>query len=189
MKRIVEVKNIDDVVIWNINNGISFLSFMQGIFKENEECTDVADTLKPLKSEEDAFNYFTNYCELLPTYENQGDTMNIPTIPADQLETDIVAVFSTAHITESDNNILDDVSNGIHDESELMVDGHEYGFRVYIHVDYTDKDFNAIVNNVRKEGLSEHFCNLLHISRAHKANWMKLDCDGSTYTQLPTFEW
>ena len=188
MKRIVKVTNIDDVVIWDINSGDTFITFMQAIFKENESCTAVEDTLQPIKSEEDAFNYFTNYCELIPTYD-EGTTMNIPTIPADQLETDIVAVFNTAHMTESDNDRLTDIAQGMYADSELMVDGHDYGFRVYIHVDYTDEDFNAIVNNVRKEGLSEAFCNLLHISRAHKANWMKLDCDGSFYKQLPEFNW
>jgi len=187
MKRIVEVKNIDDVVIWNINNGISFLSFMQGIFKENEECTDVADTLKPLKSEEDAFNYFTNYCELLPTYENQGFKMNIPTIT--NLEIEKVVVFNTVHITENDASILEDVGNGIHNESELMVDNHIYGFRVYVDLDADKNNFNAIVNHIRKEGMSEEFCTLLRISREHKANWMKLDGDGQFYNQLPEFKW
>lgn len=115
--------------------------------------------------------------------------MSIPKILEHQLETEKVVVFNSSHIRTEDNELLTRITQGIQDESELMVDGHDYGFRVYVPVDYTDEDFQAVVNSALKEGLSEEFCNLLHISRAHKANWMKVDCDGLFYNQLPKFSW
>ena len=115
--------------------------------------------------------------------------MNVTAIPEDQIEFDKVIVFNTAHITESDNKLLNDMAQGLYPEAELIVDGHDYGFRIYVPLDYTDDDFNAVVNTARKEGMSDEFSILLHIARTYKANWMKLDCDGSTYKQIPTFEW
>ena len=62
MKKIIEVRNIDDNVIWNINKDISFVSFMNKIAKEN------GDEFHIFRNEQDALNYFNEYCELFATY-------------------------------------------------------------------------------------------------------------------------
>ena len=115
--------------------------------------------------------------------------MQLPIISEKELEFDKVVVFNTGHIRTEDNELLTRITQGIQDESELMVDGHDYGFRVYVPVDYTDEDFQAVVNSARKEGLSDSFCTIFQIARATNSNWLKLDCDGSIYKQLPTFDW
>jgi hypothetical protein len=115
--------------------------------------------------------------------------MNVTILPEEELEFDKVLVFNTAHITNKDNNYLDHIATETIADSELIVDKFIYGFRVYVAVDYSDDDFDAIVNSARKAGMSDEFSILLHMARTYKANWIKLDCDGSTYSKLPTFEW
>jgi len=110
--------------------------------------------------------------------------MNIPTIPEDQIEFDKVIVFNTAHITENDDKLL--TANA---SQELCIDQFDYGYRIFVPVDYTAEDFIAVVNVARAEGFSEHLCTLLQLAQKHKANWVKLDCDGAIYEQLTTFEW
>jgi len=109
--------------------------------------------------------------------------MNIPTFTADELEFDKVVVFNTAHITEDDDKLLTRNKS-----EELIIDSFDYGFRVFI-PQYDEDDFNAVVENARKEGFSEDFCTLFHIARQHEANWMKLDCDGKIYDKLPEHNW
>ena len=70
MKNIVEVRNIDDVVIWSNSQDRSFLSFMKLIFNENEAHTDIEDRLPPLTTDIEAYSYFNEYCELYPTYND-----------------------------------------------------------------------------------------------------------------------
>ena len=69
MENIIEVRNIDDVVIWSNKQERSFLSFMKLIFNENEENTDIEHRLPPLTTHNEAYKYFHEYCELYPTYE------------------------------------------------------------------------------------------------------------------------
>jgi hypothetical protein len=115
--------------------------------------------------------------------------MNVTIVPEEQLEFDKVIVFNSAHITEKDDKYLQDIVTETITDSELIVDSHDYGYRVYVAVDYSDDDFDFIVNSARKAGMSDELSILLHMARTYKANWMKIDCDGSTYEQLPTFEW
>ena len=64
LKPIIEIRNIDDKVIWSNKSKESFVDFAKKIYKENEEYTEKQDLPKKINSKSDAIDYLKNYTEL-----------------------------------------------------------------------------------------------------------------------------
>ena len=97
-------------------------------------------------------------------------------------EIEQVLVFSTTHITKEDDYKLSTLT-----DSELMIDKHEYGYRVYI--SNVPHELESIIYAIREEGMSEAFINLYKLAHSMGVQWIKFDCDGTIYKELPTFSW
>jgi hypothetical protein len=84
---------------------------------------------------------------------------------------------STSHITKEDDAILKK------EDAPLAVYTYEFGYFVYA-LGESEK-----TEDLLKAGFSNAFCNLLDRARQLDCKFLQLDCDGVTYTDLPTFEW
>ena len=63
----IEIKNIDDKIIWNKNSNQSFIAFAKRIYNENEilsGATEVKDIPAPITTTENALRYLEKYTEL-----------------------------------------------------------------------------------------------------------------------------
>lgn len=91
-------------------------------------------------------------------------------------------VCSTCHITAEDNKRLEKEKE---DElSSILMYKYEYGYRLYVG-DLPDE----YIAEYRAAGLSDELCNLLRIAYQLDCKWLVLDCDGSDYEELPSFDW
>ena len=107
----------------------------------------------------------------------------------------IVKVFEacTSHITEKDNKLLRK-----EDLAELSVynitgGGTHFGYLVYTGLE----DNTSINEGIKKSakdaliraGFSENLVNLLKIAKKNGCKFLQLDCDGTEYDNLQTFDW
>lgn len=89
-------------------------------------------------------------------------------------------VFSTAHITEADNELLADM---LISSSEVSGDTFEYGHRVHI-----PEDFKNFPTN-KKSKLSNNFWYLMELAWSNDCKWLVLDQDGPEHEELTSFDW
>ena len=115
-------------------------------------------------------------------------------------EIEITLVVSTGHLTKEDNDLLEKGSAAIfspgkwgdnlrpYGTSALPVSVYPFhhGFIVHVHEELGEPSFEKEVSGY---GLSEHFWNVLKAGKAHGATWVKFDCDGLLYDELPCFDW
>ncbi len=110
--------------------------------------------------------------------------MKTPFFKTEELEIKTSIIFSSAHITQSDNDKLTDDDNP-------LIEKFGYGYRIYVPT--TDcisvDEYKKEIKELLKEGYSREFCRLLLIARSHNANSITIDCDGTEYEKLPTFNW
>ena len=92
-------------------------------------------------------------------------------------EYDKTLVASTGHITCHDKEVLED---GL---KELILLSWEYGWIIYLDEDWIDE------NLIESNRLSMDFVNLMALALKEGCQWLRLDCDGPTYENLPTHEW
>ena len=91
---------------------------------------------------------------------------------------------STCHITEEDNNKL------MSDDCELVVypyqgSGIQYGMLVFADPETAERDFSEL----KDQGFSDALIKLLQIAYAEGCKFLQLDCDGTTYPELPQYDW
>ena len=98
------------------------------------------------------------------------------------LEIQKTLVLSTAHVTEKDNNFLS--NNNIAFSSVYVND---YGYSIFInpHIEVLKLEIEELKNL----GLSNNFCDLMQLAHDKKCEYLKLDCDGNIYQELPSFDW
>jgi hypothetical protein len=89
-------------------------------------------------------------------------------------EIDKVLVASTAHITKECSEFL---SKGI--VGNIVIDW-DYGW--FIWVDTEDMYSDAMI-------AFPALINLMETATAKGCSWLRLDCDGPIYENLPTYEW
>jgi hypothetical protein len=86
-----------------------------------------------------------------------------------------VLTVSTAHITEADRRLLEDPF------CEILKADFYYGWFVWVD--------EPIIYEEAETDFSEAFVKLLNYAHKLKCNWIQLDCDGPTYSDLQTFNW
>lgn len=86
---------------------------------------------------------------------------------------------STGHITWEDNVLLP------MDYSPLTCYTYNFGVFVFTHVD----DRNVPKEDALKFGFSKALIEILEIGSQQECNFIRFDCDGKGYEELPTFEW
>jgi hypothetical protein len=86
---------------------------------------------------------------------------------------------STAHITEEDSRVLENLADG-----EWYI-SREYGWWVWIDVDNETKQQQTL----RDLGLSESFINLVRYAADNYCWWLLLDQDGTNIDPLPLHDW
>ena len=92
-------------------------------------------------------------------------------------------VSSTCHITLKDNENLE-VESESNTAPILLVYKYEQGFMIYINPNeevYNDQDV--------KDNYSTQLRDLLLIAKQNGCVYLKLDCDGTVYEHLETFDW
>ena len=90
---------------------------------------------------------------------------------------------STAHVTRKDDQILKKAQD-ILDPPTLIVYPYEEGYFIYVPI--VVKEY---VSSMKKEGYSKAMVTLLTRARAHDCTFLRLDCDGMIYEDLPTYDW
>lgn len=89
---------------------------------------------------------------------------------------------STGHITKSDYGLLDDAF--VTKEGTFTVYKYEEGYFIHISPDTNKNTYQQ----AEKEGYSEDFINLTRIAFNLKCWFLRLDCDGIVYPELPFHE-
>lgn len=88
---------------------------------------------------------------------------------------------STGHITKKDSELL--LNNKKYGLYPLIVYTYPEGFFVYALLDSE----NLIAT--RNFGFSRELINLIKIAKKNKCKFLCLDADGTTYKELPIFDW
>jgi hypothetical protein len=90
---------------------------------------------------------------------------------------------STAHITTADAKLLD-LCGGA---NPFVVYKYPEGY--FVHVSIEDKYFHQTIAEARKAGYSKAFIAIMRWAWSKSCWFVRLDCDGFTYSDLPTYEW
>jgi hypothetical protein len=111
----------------------------------------------------------------------------------------IVKVFeaSSSHITGADDKLLkrnDLASLAVY---SIKGGGITYGFLIYTGLDddSTLSETEAQIGredfykSIRTEGYSDAMINLIMMAKRNGCKFLQLDCDGTEYDDLPTFDW
>ena len=88
---------------------------------------------------------------------------------------------STAHITESDSHLLGLASEPNNTCPVSLWEKKPYGWFVYV----GDVDADAL----RAARFSDMFIELMQCASKYGADWINLDCDGTTIAELKTVKW
>lgn len=99
-------------------------------------------------------------------------------------------LVSTSHITKDDDKKL--LDHCAHNEkySYLCADDYEYGFRVHVPFNsLKNKKWTEFLQCMQRDGFSNTFMQLFDLARQHDCCYITLDCDGTEYDSLPTYEW
>jgi hypothetical protein len=91
--------------------------------------------------------------------------------------------ISTKHISKKDSHLLDRTVGS----NPLIVIKYDEGY--FVHVDSETKYFHQTLTEARKFGYSKDLITILRWARSKKCWFVRLDADGTTYSDLPTFEW
>lgn len=96
-------------------------------------------------------------------------------------------VVSTCHITEKDNNLLQAAADGCAGTHlcPLAVYDLPYGFIIFA----PEESPEFWTDSCLTYGFSDALVRLLSITRDAGCKYLLLDCDGSFYDELPTFDW
>lgn len=89
--------------------------------------------------------------------------------------------ISTAHITNKDNELLRISSEG-QTATSLVVYDYAYGYFIAVPDELTAEAY-------REEGFSEALISILTYAKITGCDYVQLDGDGITYTDLQTFDW
>jgi hypothetical protein len=92
-------------------------------------------------------------------------------------------VVSTGHISQEDDVLLTDEAE-TNLTPDLVVYKYEYGYLIYI-----SDPLDELIEGRIKKNYTEAFVNLLKLAKEQKCSYLKLDCDGQIYDNLPTFDW
>lgn len=97
-----------------------------------------------------------------------------------------MADVSTCHVTQRDTELLtnEDPSN------PAIADQYEYGF--YLHVPcifQAEESFEDRMTQFADYGYSDPFLDLMRQANAEDFSLIRLDCDGTSYNDLPSFDW
>ena len=99
-------------------------------------------------------------------------------------------VVSIAHITEQDNDKLYDHCTDNNSYSYLCVYDHESGYVIHVPYDsFDDKEWNEFLQCMQRDKFSNTFMQLFDLAKQHDCCYITLDCDGTEYNFLPTYEW
>jgi hypothetical protein len=110
-----------------------------------------------------------------------------------KFETERMLVVSTAHITQDDSKILDDLAcydsdGACTDPPALIVYKNEYWFLVCVRNGPSNGASVSWLKALRLK-LSTACQNWMIKAVQHNCNWIKFDRDGEVYEGFPTFEW
>lgn len=89
-----------------------------------------------------------------------------------------VLELSTVHITKHDSELLkqDDLPFTCYDL--------EYGWMLFCDTRMADRAYD-----ITRYGFSAAFLRLIHLAWDNECTWIRLDCDGFVYDDLPKFKW
>jgi hypothetical protein len=90
---------------------------------------------------------------------------------------------STAHITKKDSELL----NQKIIQDTLVI--YPYGYGHFIYVPAASDLESGEASLIKSQGFSDPFINLLKLAAQSGCKYLQLDCDGTTYNDLPTFTW
>lgn len=111
-------------------------------------------------------------------FEEKNEEPSLPVLTYSEI--------STAHITVSDNRLLERDAdlrlNAKRSAENLVVDSTPYGYFACV----PEVIFAAQLLEI---GYSHAFCCLLELARRQGLQILKFDCDGETVDGLPVFEW
>ena len=95
--------------------------------------------------------------------------------------------ISTSHITKKDARLLDRTVGS----NPLIVYKYPEGFFVLVpeKFDRKNKYFHQELALAKKFGYSKALLNILRKAYAKNCWFVRLDCDGTVYSDLPTFKW
>jgi len=104
------------------------------------------------------------------------------------LEFQRVVMLSTGHITKDDNERLHEMALAdLEDGAQpFLVASYYGGFLIRV---LGEPIFPETLHQRENAGLSDAFLALMKLAAEHKADWLRLDTDGLTSDELPTFEW
>lgn len=94
-----------------------------------------------------------------------------------KIEIQRILIISTSHITEKDNNLLQEV-NCLNDK---------YSYLIYIRKPI---EVFWLRSAIHKKILdSPQLKNIIDFARLHNCDYLQLDCDGPVYDDFETFDW
>jgi hypothetical protein len=87
---------------------------------------------------------------------------------------------STAHVTNKDINELLK-----RDDCPVCSYPYDCGTFVYVY----QMDLEGTLQMAKEYGFSAEFINIFKMARENDCRYIQLDCDGTLYNDLPTFDW
>lgn len=106
--------------------------------------------------------------------------------------------ISTAHISKTDDNILQKLVNpvffkensDIDSEPPLAVYDHDFGYWVHVSSDLSNiNDMDSYIEAIIYAGFSIEFCELLIAANSLGCTFINFDCDGLQYEGVKKFDW
>jgi hypothetical protein len=92
---------------------------------------------------------------------------------------------SWKHITEADEKKLQDIVHDKYISLMLTVDPQPFGYWIHVSDEITDDYLNAVAS----EGFSNAILAILKIASNLGCMWINLDCDGTEYPSLNSYDW
>lgn len=89
-----------------------------------------------------------------------------------------VIELSTVHITKADSDLLE------RDDTPFTVYDMEYGCMLFCDTWCVGRE-----HDIAQFGFSAAFMMIVRLAWSHKCSWIRLDCDGFVYDDLPKFKW
>lgn len=106
----------------------------------------------------------------------------------DDLQFYITIVVSTAHMSESDRDILNGITTHTPTEGLNLFTTDEYSYRIYVPSEDA-QHIDDLVEQALQAGFSDAMAGLLRLASAHGCKILELDCDGPVISGLQTFDW
>ena len=97
-----------------------------------------------------------------------------------KIDTFKVMDCSTAHVTNRDiNDLLK--------RDDCPVCSYPYDCGTFVYVCQTDIEGAILL--MKDLGFSQEFINLMRLARENDCKYIRLDCDGMRYKDIPSFDW